>query len=154
MKLPVAAGSAKNPGASAQPEAGCHVYDQCALRVQHHILSTWIVRGAEETRVARIGFRPPRLQGLFQASEPAALAFRQFRSHHARSSWLAILGGLEIVGGMVARANGKDDWALGLSIGGTVFELAAGIFRMKANEHLSTSIWWYNQPFAEGRLGR
>jgi hypothetical protein len=34
---------------------------------------------------------------------------------------------------------------LALSISGVAIELAAMLFRTRADEHLSRAIWWYNE---------
>jgi hypothetical protein len=55
-----------------------------------------------------------------------------------------LLGGIGFVGGLIAGARGDDRWAAAFSVGGTVFSMGSGIFRTRANEHLSKTIWWYN----------
>jgi len=132
-----------------QATRGCDAYDSCALRVQHHLFSNKIVRGTDDTEVARIGFRTPALQGLFARSDRAAISFDLFREDHVRSSWLGLLGGIGFVGGLVAGARGNKDWAAGLSISGTLFSVGSGIFRTKANEHLSKAIWLYNVSLSD-----
>ena len=126
----------------------CDAYASCSLRVQHGLLNTRIVRGAESTHLARIGLGTPPLEELFARTDASAISFDQFSADHARSSWLAVLGGIGFVGGMIARARGNEDWAAGLSIGGTVFEVGAAIFTRKAAEHLSQAIWWYNESLS------
>jgi hypothetical protein len=132
-----------------QTTLDCDIYDDCALRVQHNLLSSNIVRGPESTRVARIGFGTPPLENLFARSEVAAASFGLFRTDHTRASWLTVLGGVEFLAGIIAGARGNDDLAMALAIGGTVIEVVGAIFRTKANEHLSHSIWWYNQSLSE-----
>lgn len=129
----------------------CEVFDSCALRVRHGLFRTEIVRGTEDTPIAEIGFGTPPLQELFARSDQAALGFDRFRTSHTRASWMSVLGGLEFVGALVARSQGEDDWAMGLSIGGVVIEVAAMIFRTRADEYLSKAIWWYNESLTEGR---
>ena len=133
-----------------QGNLGCDVYDNCALRVQHRFFSDKVVRGTESIHVARIGFGTPPLEDLFTRSDSAAVSFDQFRTDHSRSVWLTVLGGIEFIGGIVAESQGNDDLAVGLSIGGTIIEVAATIFRTRANEHLSNSIWWYNRSLTVG----
>jgi hypothetical protein len=135
---------------NAQELPVCEAYNTCALRVQYRLLGTEIVRGAENTRVARIGWGTPPLEELFARSDQATTRFDRFRTDHGRASWLAVLGGIEIIGGLVARSQGADDWALGLSISGVAVEVAARIFSTRADEHLSQAIWWYNASLAEG----
>ena len=130
---------------SAQTILDCDAYASCALRVQYGLLNTKIVRGTESTDLARIGLGTPPLEALFARSDPSAISFDLFSADHARSSWLAVLGGIGFVGGLIAGARGDEDWAAGFSIGGTAFEVGAAIFRTKANEHLSKAIWWYNE---------
>ena len=55
---------------------------------------------------------------------------------------------MAFIGGLVAESQGNEDWAVGLSIGGTIVEVFAAIFRSKADEHLSHAIWWYNESLA------
>ena len=127
----------------------CDTYDSCALRIQHHVFSTRIVRGEEDMEVAQIRFRTPALQELFARSDRAAISFDDFRQDHTRSAWLGLLGGIGFVGGLVAGAYESEEWAAGLSIGGTVFSVSAGVFRTKSLEHLSKAIWCYNQSLSE-----
>lgn len=136
--------------AGTQGNLGCDVYDSCALRVQHRFFSDRVVRGTEGIQVARIGFGTPPLEELFSRSDSAAVSFDQFRTDHSRSVWLTVLGGIEFIGGLVAESQGYDDLAVGLSISGIMIEVAATIFRTKANEHLSNSIWWYNRSLTVG----
>ena len=137
--------------ASPRDSLDCEVFDRCALRVRHRLLRTEIVRGTDDTRVAEIGFGTPPVEELFARSDQAALGFHRFRKDHRRASWMTVLGGLELVGGLVARSQGEDDWAMALSISGVVIEVAARIFRIRADDHLSTAIWWYNESLSEGR---
>jgi hypothetical protein len=64
---------------------------------------------------------------------------------------MTVLGGIEIVGGLVARSQGEDDWAMALSISGIVIEVVGTVFRTRADEHLSKAIWWHNASLSEGR---
>jgi hypothetical protein len=137
---------------SNQDLRGCEVFASCALRVRYRLFRTEIVRGTESTHVARIGFGAPPLDELLSRSDRSAVSFDRFRQDHTKSSWLAVLGGLEIVGGLVARAQDNEDWAIGLSISGVVIEIAAVIFRTRANEHLSEAMWWYNESLAKGEV--
>jgi hypothetical protein len=139
--------------AGAQTLLGCDVYDSCALRVRHGLLRTEIVRGTEDTPVAEIGFGTPPLEELFARSDQAALGFDRFSRDHKRASWLAVLGAAEIVGGLVARSQGEDDWAMALSISGIVIEVVGTVFRTRADEHLSTAIWWHNESLSKGSGG-
>lgn len=125
--------------------------DTLALRVRYRLLGTTIVRGPADAQVARIGFGTPPLRDLFAGSEEAAASFERFSKEHARSSWTGLLGGIGFVGGMVAGARGEERWAAALSIGGTVFSMGSGVFRTRANEHLSKAIWWYNASLAGPR---
>jgi len=136
--------------ASPQDFLDCEVFDSCALRVRHGLIRTEIVRGAEDTPVARIGFGTPPLHELFARSDRAAVSFDQFSVDHKRTSWLRVLGGIEIVGGLVARAQENDDWAMALSISGIAIEVAAAIFSTRADEHLSRAIWWHNESLSDG----
>jgi hypothetical protein len=133
---------------STQAPPGCDAYDSCALRVQYRLLGTKIVRGTDDTDVARIGFGAPALQELFARSDRASISFDQFREDHLRSSWLGLLGGIGFVGGLVAGARGNEELAAGLSIGGTVFSVGSGIFVTRSREHLSKAVWWYNESLA------
>jgi hypothetical protein len=137
--------------AGTQNILGCDVYDSCALRVRHRLLRTEIVRGTEDTPIAEIGFGTPPLEELFARSDQAALGFDGFRKDHKRASWMTVLGGIEIVGGLVARSQGEDDWAMALSISGIVIEVVGTVFRTRADEHLSKAIWWHNASLSEGR---
>jgi hypothetical protein len=129
---------------------GCDVFEDCALRVRYRLFRTEIVRGTESTRVARVGLGTPPLEELFSRSDRAALSFERFRKEHRRSSWLTVLGGIEIAAGLVARAQDSEDWAVALSVTGVVIELAGMLFRTRADEHLSAAIWWYNESLARG----
>lgn len=130
---------------SARPDAaGCDAYAACALRVQHRLFKTNVVRGSGDEVVAQIGFRTPPLENLFARSPEAALDFALFREDHRRSAWLGFLGGVGFLGGLIAGAKGEEGWAAGLSLGGTVFSMGSGLFRTKANEHMSSAIWWHN----------
>jgi hypothetical protein len=131
---------------------GCDVYESCALRVQYRFFRNEVVRGPESTSVTRIGLGTPPLEELFARSDSALVSFHEFRKDHIRSSWLMVLGGLEFVGSLVAEANGKDDLAVGLSIGGIVLEVIGAVFRTKADEHMSKAIWWHNESLAAGPI--
>jgi len=131
----------------------CQEFDRCALRVRHRLFGTEIARGTEDMPIAELGFRAPPLGDLFARSEQAALGFQRFQKNHRRASWMSVLGGLEFVGALVARSQGEDDWAVGLSISGVAIEVVAMIFRTRADEHLSSAIWWYNASLA-GEGGR
>ena len=134
-------------GAQAQASAAsetCTEYAACALRVKHGFFKTKIVRGADDTELADIGFRTPPVRDVFQVAPEALVAYDLFGADHRRSSWTGALGFAGFLGGMIAGAKGGDDWAAGLSVGGTVFSLISGIFRTKANEHLSGAVWHYN----------
>lgn len=126
----------------------CEAFDDCALRIRHRLIRTEIVQGTESIEVARIGLRNPPLQDLFARSDRAAVSFDEFRKDHRRASWLTVLGGIEIIGALVARAQDNEDWANALSISGIVIEVAGMIFRTRADEHLSDAIWWYNRSLA------
>jgi hypothetical protein len=130
-------------------DGGYEAFDSCALRVRHGLFRTEIVRGTEGLRVAGIGWGNPPLGELFARSPRATVSFEAFRRDHIRSSWMTALGGIEIVGGLVARARDHEDWARALTIGGIVVEVAGMIFRARADEHLSDAIWWYNRSLLE-----
>jgi hypothetical protein len=135
---------------AAQEILGCDVFEDCALRVKYGFLRTEVVRGTENSRVARIGLGTPPLHELFSRSERAALSFERFRVDHKRSSWLTIVGGIEIAAGLVARSQDNEGLAAALSISGFVIEIAAMVFRTRADEHLSQAIWWYNESLPRG----
>lgn len=132
--------------------AACDAYERCALRVRHGFFTTRIVRGTDDTELARLGFGAPPLDDVFSLSDEAAVSFQRFRTAHVRSSWMGLLGGIGFVGGLVAGARGHHDWAAGLSLGGSVFSLGAGAFRTRADEHLSRAVWWHNASLAGGRV--
>jgi hypothetical protein len=94
----------------------------------------------------------PPLEQLFSRSDGSAVSFDRFRTDHRRASWLTVLGGLELIGGLVARSRDNDDWALALSISGVFIELTGMVFRIRADEHLSQAIWWYNASLPKGRV--
>jgi len=128
-----------------QEVPGCDAYEDCALRVQYRLFRTEIVRGMESNRVARIGLGTPPLDEILSRSRRATVSFEGYREDHRRSSWLTVLGGIEIMAGLVARAQDKEDWAVALSISGVLIEVGARIFNSRANEHLSEAVWWYNE---------
>lgn len=136
--------------AGTQEVLGCDVFEDCALRVRHRLFRTEVVRGTEDSRVARIGLGTPPLNELFSRSEPATLSFERFRVDHRRSSWLTILGGIEIAAGLIARSQKNPDWVRPVFISGVIIELAAMVFQTRADEHLSQAIWWYNESLARG----
>lgn len=129
--------------------SACDAYAGCALRVQHGLFSTRIVRGTDDTEMAKLGFGAPPLDDLFASSAEAAISFQRFRTAHVRSSWMGLLGGIGFVGGLVAGARGHHDWAAGLSLSGTAFSFGSGAFRTRANEHLSRAVWWHNATLAD-----
>jgi hypothetical protein len=143
---PIAAyGQAENPEL-----VDCQVSDRCALRVRHGLFGTEIVRGTEDRPIAEIGFRATPLGELFARSDQAAHDFDRFGTNHRRASWMSVLGGVELVGALVARSQGEDDRAMALSISGVAIEVVAMIFRTRADEHLSRAIWWYNELPSDG----
>jgi hypothetical protein len=136
-----------------QEAVDCESPEACALRVRYRLFRTEVVRGPEDLRVARIGFGAPPLEEIFSRSHEASLSFERFGKNHNRSSWLRVLGGIEIAAGLVARSLDEEDWAVGLSISGVVIEMAAMLFRTRANEHLSRAIWWYNRSLTLEGVG-
>lgn len=140
--------SALDGQAGPAAQAVCDTYEGCALRLKYGLITTRIVRGADDAQVARLTFRPPPLEELFARSDPASASFQRFRTAHLRSSWMGLMGGIGFVGGLVAGAAGHHGWAAGLSIGGSVFSVGAGAFRTRANEHLSRAVWWHNASLA------
>jgi hypothetical protein len=145
--------AATHAQAGSQEISGCSVFEDCALRVQYGFLRTEVVRGTEDIRVARIGLGTPALDELFSRSDTAALSFESFRVDHRRSSWLKVLGGVEIAAGLIARSRDNEDWARALSVSGIVLELVGMVFRTRADEHLSRAIWWYNESLTLGGIG-
>lgn len=140
--------SAPSKGALAQASApaapATQAYDSAALRVRHGIFRTSVVRGPEDALVTHVGFGTPPLRDLFSRSEAATASFERFTRDHARSSWTGLLGGIGWVGGLIAGARGDEELAAVFSIGGTVFSMGSGIFRTRADEHLSKAVWGYN----------
>jgi hypothetical protein len=131
---------------------GQEVFDRSALRLRHRLFRAEVVRGSESISVARIGLGTPPLGDLFSRSDEATLSFDEFRKDHKRGSWLTVLGGLELLGSLVARSQDSEDWAMALSISGVVIEGAGMIFRTRADEHLSQAIWWYNASLPKGSV--
>ncbi len=125
-------------------------YSSCGLGLAPSLISLDVVRGARAERVARLGFLwPGEVRPLFAGSDSAvAFAGRAVRTRRRASvltdAGLLLLGGAAIV---AAKRGEIDRTGAGLGAGGLALLAASYPVQLRADEHLSKAVWWYNTRF-------
>jgi hypothetical protein len=124
-------------------------YDQCALALHRGFWSTYLVRGDSAARVARIGFRAPRLADLAARQDSTGFYIRQFRAQHTSGNWLLLLGGLTAAAGqLVAFESRQEAVGAGIMLVGLGVMFTGGERTRRGANSLQRAIWFYNRSLA------
>lgn len=140
------------PTAGEAQDAGC-TWDRCALRLQSRFFGSSLVRGAEQAKVAGLGFFPPRIPLLEQGSDSVRVHYEAFRSAQRTAGWLNLTGlTLTVASTIVFLA---DNDAVGastaLTIVGFGFGFAGAGVGSRARDRLSQAAWHYNRGLPRER---
>jgi hypothetical protein len=118
-------------------------YSRCALRVDHGLLSTRLVRGAAGESVGRLGWFGSGAGVLLAGSDSAAHHARQYRSKRATADALTFVS---IAVALVGVSQGDDFVDSGpFLLTSLTLDLIALPFWFGARRSLDRSVWWYNR---------
>jgi hypothetical protein len=82
---------------------------------------------------------------LAQSVDSVQVHYDAFRAGTNSGAILELIGVTALVGGvLVATAEGSDEWAIGLTLGGLVPLFWGAVRHVQARDHLSRAVWWYN----------
>jgi hypothetical protein len=127
--------------AQVAPDTACS-YSRCALRVEHRLLSTRLVRGTSGESVSRLGWFGRGVDVLLAGPDSAAYHARQYRSRRTTSDALSFASAALA---LVAVWTTDDFVESGpLLLVGVTLELIALPFWLGARRSLDRSVWWYN----------
>ena len=124
------------------PDTAC-TYSRCALRIEHRLLSTRVVRGASGESVGRLGWFGGGVDVLLAGRDSAAHYARQYRSKRTTADALTATS----IALALISVTQNDSFADGAPflIAGTTLELIALPFWLGARRSLERSVWWYNR---------
>jgi len=136
---------------AARAPSAC-TYETCALRVEPRFFSgPRLLRGREGVEVGTLGAFGGGADSLLAGPDSAAVHARRYVSAIRAANSLSLLSAVAFV--VVAtrtdwfRNNARDgDVAIGIT--GTVLGLASIPFRLRAEQNLSRSVWFYNAALA------
>ena len=121
-------------------------WDTCALRLRPALFGRQIVRGQESIKVAGVGFIAGPI-GLFRdAPDSVRVHYDAFRRGHNTAAALVLAGLTGLIASTAVFANdGDDGLAAGLLVASFGFTVAGIVVSMRAEDHLSRTLWWFNR---------
>ena len=138
------------PAQSADASPDC-TYARCALNVVPAWNGLAVVRGADEERLALLGFfKAGQIRQAFTGDvEAVALADRAVATRRV-AAFLTDVGGLLLVaGGAVLMSDDRITTTSGVLLGVGAASLGVSVpLQYAADGHLSRAIWRYNRRFA------
>jgi len=128
--------------AQAAPDTTCS-YGRCALRVEHGLLSSRLVRGSSGEPVARLGPFGSGVNVLLAGSDSAAHYGRHYRTRRAAVDALGLVTTALCLTAIVTTHDSFQGVPLVLSV--VTFEVISIPFLVAARRSLERAVWWYNR---------
>lgn len=134
------------------PVPTCEVYEQCALGLTAKLTGISVVQGAEEKRLATLGFFVPggRFDHVFAGDSTAIRIGRMALRERRIGATLTVGAAVTLIAATYLAIVGEIDesTAGGVGLGGLALGAAAVHYQFKADNSLSRAVWTFNRRFA------